>query len=610
MLKKNSRRILLLLPFILILLIDIFYTTYNYGTFIVSTTKTMLLSTVFMYCLFSIFIFITKSLKKSNIVLLCFFFIFLILNQIKIFYMQEPIYLSDIYHLFNASGLIDITNGTLIQVLKKILIPLFIQFIVFGVILIILSKCNSYILPKRNVWFLIIPMILLGVGFCPSKLVNSFMLSNIFDNEKVDDYNYSVDDVGYYAIKGVIAGMYGQFLENQVFKPDNYNEEEIDSILKEKNSEITSEASVKPNIILFVSESFWDVEQLSEIQFDKEVTSNFKQIAQNKNSKFFNMISPTYGGISANVGWSLLAGANPSFYSKAYIPYLRLYDDDNYYKKLSIVKELKQNGYITKAFSADNPNLYNCDKVYNYMGFDQIKYFDKVEPKFKKGYFVSDEYITTNLIEDLNDNKDDTKPSFHFVFTMQAHMPYMLNKYSKYDIKIKNSNLNKENNDVLLSYAQGIYDADKQLKRLYDFIMEYEKPTILVFLGDHLPYLSTVKGNNVIDELDFFNTEDDKLNLYRKYNTQALIASNYDIEHDSLEYLGPDLLMSYVSEKADIHLSSYYKYLNTSREILPTFNRFISIDKFGNIEYTNQVSEKLLNVYNLRNDLQYKLFFE
>lgn len=192
--------------------------------------------------------------------------------------------------------------------------------------------------------------------------------------------------------------------------------------------------------------------------------------------------------------------------------------------------------------------------------------------------------------------------------TMQAHMPYTKYKYENYDIKIKKSKLSNEENDVLLSYAQGIYDADKQLGKLYDFIMEYPEPTTIIFLGDHLPYLDTVNGENVINKLEYFNTDDPKQNIYRKYNTQALIISNYDIEYDDTKYLGPDILLAYLIQQNNMDISAYYQYLLKSRKTLPTFNRYIAIDNNENLFFTNEISSDMLEIYNIRNDLQYHYF--
>ena len=102
-------------------------------------------------------------------------------------------------------------------------------------------------------------------------------------------------------------------------------------------------------------------------------------------------------------------------------------------------------------------------------------------------------------------------------------------KYDEYDIDIVDSDLDEELNNSIKSYAQGIYDADKQLGRLYDYIQTLDEDTIIVFYGDHLPYIKA-DGKDVLTELEFFNTDDDKLNLYRKYNTQALVLSNFNMD--------------------------------------------------------------------------------
>ena len=44
----------------------------------------------------------------------------------------------------------------------------------------------------------------------------------------------------------------------------------------------------------------------------------------------------------------------------------------------------------------------------------------------------------------------------------------MQNKYTQYDILITKSRLTKAENDTLLSYAQGLHNADKQLKKWHD----------------------------------------------------------------------------------------------------------------------------------------------
>ena len=403
---------------------------------------------------------------------------------------------------------------------------------------------------------------------------------------------------------GLVSGMYVQLLEERVFEPETYNEKNIEETLKKNEKNSNKDSKTTPNIILVFSESFWDIDKLSEVEFDKAITSNFRALSQK--GKLVEMISPTYGGRSSNVEFELLTGANTAFYNNAYIPYMRMYNNDSYYNKESIIKELKNNGYNTKILSTSSDKLYNCGQVYEYLKVDEVEYINDVDEKYIKGLYTSDDYVAEKIINDLNTKNDE--PIFYMALTMQAHMPYTKDKYKDYDIRIKKSKLKKEENDALLSYAQGIYDADKQLGKLYDFINDYEEPTTIIFLGDHLPYLDTVNGENVINKLNYFNTNDKKLNLYRKYNTQALIISNYDIEYDDTKYLGPDLLLAYLFQQNNMKISEYYLYLLNTKKTLPTFNRYISIDNNGKLFYINELPKNILETYNMRNNVQYHYF--
>ena len=61
---------------------------------------------------------------------------------------------------------------------------------------------------------------------------------------------------------------------------------------------------------------------------------------------------------------------------------------------------------------------------------------------------------------------------------------------------------------MLLSLAQGIYDADKNVRNaLSKKYCELDTPTIIVFFGDHLPYLINKKGENILFKSSYFNTE-------------------------------------------------------------------------------------------------------
>lgn len=196
---------------------------------------------------------------------------------------------------------------------------------------------------------------------------------------------------------------------------------------------------------------------------------------------------------------------------------MALYKSNKFKDKPSLLKELGKNGYYTKVvFGKD---FFNSEHVYERLGVSE--YEEKNEKEHKKGYYTSDEYLIDEAIEAL-ENKSDDEKLFYMNCTIESHMPFVEKKYDSYDFEIESSTLNKEQTSVIKSYAQSCYDADKELGRLYEFIKSYDEPTILVFFGDHLPFLSDPDtSEDLLNELKYFNTGDKLLDTYRKYNTRC-----------------------------------------------------------------------------------------
>ena len=289
------------------------------------------------------------------------------------------------------------------------------------------------------------------------------------------------------------------------------------------------------------------------------------------------------------------------YFGQSYVPYMQLYKKDGN-KVPSIIRELKDNNYYSKILYGID--YYKSENTLKIIGFDQ--YTDLDNNGDKKGGSISDEFLIDKIIQEL-DTKNKDKNLFYMVETIQNHMPYTNDKYEKYDLEITTSNLSTEASEVIRTYAQGIYDADKQLGRLYDYIQTYEEPTIIVFFGDHHPYLD--EKVNVFENWKYFNTNDELINIYRKYNTQALILANFELKkEDDLNYLSPDMLGTYIINHMDIKISSYYKWLYSIINDMPSSNQLIMQDKDGNLHRISEFDDNMKNLNDLRQNMQYKMF--
>lgn len=596
-----------IMPFIMITLVEIFFKVSNGGIPIVLNTNanSFVFSVILAYLIYAIGISLTKKNTKALQILCVISFVVLLINQMKILYTGEPIYFSDANFLEKTGDFVTMLSSHMISMI----LPYVLAFLLLGIIFVMIIKwCKQYefeiVSTKLRIVILIVSTLIVFLLFIPNNQTKELYLKLFFNIEEYKDYDSYTTNLSYYQQHTLLSGMYGVLLNNRFVEPKNYNEQEIKEMIKSADVRNKSELG-NPNIILLFSEAFWDIDKLQEITFDKPITANLNQFKQE--GKCIELLSCAYGGMSENVAFELLTGGSLNYFTRGYIPTMSLYKKKNSKKIPSIVKELKNNNYHSKiVFGKD---FYNSKDTFLNMGFDEYVQL-KQTAENTKGKFISDEYMTDLIIEELQ-NKEKDKPIFYMAETIQNHMPYTKDKYEKYDIEILQSNLDKDKNNTLLSYSQGVYDADKQLQRLYEYIKEYEEPTMLIFLGDHLPYLYTEDRKNVIEYLTYFNTSEELENIYRRYNTQAFILSNYDIKQETFpEYLSNDLLLTYFINHMNLEVSSYYKWLYTTIQDLPASNRYIALDKEGNKYKINNLKSEMKKIYSFKEMMQYKFFIK
>ncbi len=443
---------------IIILTFMIIFLDLSVGIFYEIKIKPILL-TLFMLFLVHIFLtLVTGTTKRSVIIQFVILFIALIINTFRFFYTTEPFTIADFAYIFNLSSIVGIVKESFLIVILYFL-P---RFLVLAVCMIIYIKLvNKYNFSfeigfKKRILFSLIPLVMLIILFNPPKFLRNFILKNIYYSNSVHINTLNIE---YYIEDSMLGGMYRIYLEDKIYEPDNYNKEEVEKMISTE-AETTDDTNwEKANIILTFSESFFDVSLLEDdITFDKDVTPNFNSLKDK--GIFINMISPAYGGTSSNIEFQLLTGNTLDYYSKSYVPFMSFYKTLDSRNRLSLIKELNNNGYYTKVvFGKD---YYLSKKVYENLGVDEYEEKD-VESEYK-GYYTSDEYLMDETIKAFNE-KEYGQKLFYMNCTIQSHQTYELGKYDNYDISIKSSDLSEDYNNILLSYAQGIYDADIQLRK-------------------------------------------------------------------------------------------------------------------------------------------------
>ncbi|MQB42836.1 LTA synthase family protein [Rhizobium sp. ICMP 5592] len=262
--------------------------------------------------------------------------------------------------------------------------------------------------------------------------------------------------------------------------PAGYGPDAIDAI-PARNYGYLSGPRRKPDVIMLMSESFWDPTRLSNLSFTPDPMPTIRAAQSG------HVFSPEFGGMTANVEFEALTGFSNAFLPYGSIPY------QQYVRKPipSLATFFRGQGYAARALHPFSGWFWNRNEVYRAFGFEEFHTEDTMPPMEKRGIFASDDSLMKEIMHE-GDEMD--RPFFFFAVTLQGHGPYEPNRYIENTVDIK-GDLTDTDRDTLATYAQGVRESDQSLKMLMDWAAKRDRETIIVLWGDHLPPLGSVYPN-------------------------------------------------------------------------------------------------------------------
>ncbi|MGH8215383.1 MAG: LTA synthase family protein [Rhodanobacteraceae bacterium] len=239
----------------------------------------------------------------------------------------------------------------------------------------------------------------------------------------------------------------------------------------------------KPDIVVILSESFFDPTILNGYGKDVDFMPNLRRLAQHGTSG--RMHSPTFGGGTIRTEFEVLTGLPLRYFRNVMFPYLQLHQ-----KVIpGIVRLLKQHGYQALAVHGGDPHFWNRASAFKALGFDKFISEGDFPPDdaVHDGKYMSDKSFTDEMLREL---KPEGPPTFMLGISIEAHGPYD----QSYGIDTRErdaipvpSKVTGEAKTELQNYIYHIRHADQQLGRLADALAKRKRPTLIVFFGDHLP---------------------------------------------------------------------------------------------------------------------------
>ncbi|WP_135554438.1 LTA synthase family protein [Paenibacillus cymbidii] len=412
-----------------------------------------------------------------------------------------------------------------------------------------------------------------------------------------------------YDVNGVTLGFAMNVKNAVVPKPPGYNQAAVETIAAALPASLTAgredvavakSGGLQPNVIFIMSESFWDPTLLPDITFSEDPLPTIHKLQQTTTSGY--LLSPQFGGGTANVEFEVLTGESMSLLPAGSIPYQQYIGRPT----PSLASYFGDQGYKSMGIHTYEGWFWNRNTVYKNLGFQSFmskEYFSN--PSYSGG-FISDDEMANAVIKQV-DSTD--KPMFIYSVTMQNHGPYDMERYSTNPITATGDKLTADSKSMLEMYTHGAHEADQSLQKLIDHFSLSDEPTVIVFYGDHLPMLGY--DYEIYRQGGFVgsaNSAEWSLEETRKMHSTPLVMwSNFPMETEKLPAVSSSFLGSYVLDRLGMQQPAQFAFNYDLYTKMPGLLKNLVVGADG--ELHAQVPETFQNEVNQYRDLQYDTLF-
>lgn len=450
---------------------------------------------LFFFALTALFGLLTNHLLAGGLICGAPFLILGVINAYKLAITDTAFSLNDLAMAGNLGGIIRLNASSLIPAFQTALAVLLFLLWSFG----LWFFSRPLRLPSRPVaalWALAPAAVLAGVFWLG---LDPLVLESV--QLPLSRGNMSQTVVNQYT--GLPLGLCRSLKARSIWARP-LSDAQLSALLDEAEAELPAEAAsetaVHPNVILILSESFFDVTELSGVTYGADPIPEFHALQAEGVSGTFHTRTLGYG--TCNIELEILTGVNTHLLSGED---LYTTDPQRLARIPAVPRLLRQAGYDTLMLHMYPDGIYDREPLMEAVGFAERYFssdFTPIDPKAARasdyqaylvrhtsGTYPSDAYMT-QLIAGLYERKSGDKPLFTFAISMENHTPHNAEKYAPGERTVSfSAPLTPEADEALAVASQGCANASQALGRLCDYFRDYDEPTVILFFGDHRPGL-------------------------------------------------------------------------------------------------------------------------
>ena len=387
-------------------------------------------------------------------------------------------------------------------------------------------------------------------------------------------------------------------------KPEGYSQKAMEGIAEKYAKEASllnqnrTEKMTDNTVIMILSESFSDPTRVPGVSFSEDPMPNIRSIKAQTTSGL--MLSPGYGGGTANIEYQALTGLSMANYSSTLsVAYQQLVPSLKWAPTINQAWN-RNNGKDTSiAFHAYNRNMYFRDLNYKKFGFSKFYAVDG-KPKLKNlhqidsSWYASDASFYSDVLEKVASSD---KSKFYQIVTMQNHMPfgdfYTNNQFKEEDTS---SNLQDSEKQEIEGYTKGLNYTDQATAAFLNQLNQMNRPITVIFYGDHLPGIYSTAYSDKNNILGLHETD------YFIWSNDASKSANTKLDDSSNAYTSSNYFSAQLASHLNAKVSPYLAFLTKMHETIPAISipssaggnvdKPVYLDTTGNRINVKQLSKK------------------
>lgn len=338
--------------------------------------------------------------------------------------------------------------------------------------------------------------------------------------------------------------------------PEGYNARQAKKALEQYEYEDIPEDK-KVNVIAFMFEAYADFTRFDELSFTEDPYAYFH--ALQKESYSGSTISYAFVGGTKVPERMFLTG---------------LTELPNFRKAInSYPWYFRQQGYTVEGSHPYYSWFYNRLNINQELGFQNYYFDEDTYMELNGGEHRSpDSIVFPHVLELFNEATARGEHYFSFNVTYQGHGPY--SGEADYDHPfIENLGYSEATFNYLNNYLNTIDDIDDALKDMVEALRESDEPVVLIFFGDHMPWMGNNNSAYIEAGINIDLATDE--GFYQHYSTPYVIWANdaaKEVLDNDFVGEGPDIstnfLMNLFFEQAGYKGSPYAQY---TTDLMKTF---------------------------------------